>query len=170
QQALERLGAIRIRSDVERKRLHGLAPLAASSSQPGAGLYGADATRLTYARLLELARDLLGAGYSVIVDAAFLKRDERAQLRQLARQLDAPFAIASVRASEATLHARIGQRQRSGTDASEADLAVLELLQEKQEPLSSAEESCTVMFDNESAGFAAAAWQALERLLHSSTT
>src|SRR5512139_2086431 len=107
QQALERLGVIRIRSDVERKRLHGLAPLATSSSQPGAGLYGADATRLTYARLLELARELLQGGHSVIVDAAFLKRDERAQFRELASQLDAPFAIASVRASAATLHVRI---------------------------------------------------------------
>ncbi|HEU0187685.1 MAG TPA: AAA family ATPase, partial [Gallionellaceae bacterium] len=117
QQALERLGAIRIRSDVERKRLHGLSPLAASSSQPGAGLYGADATRLTYARLLELAHDLLRAGYCVIVDAAFLKREERAQFRQLAGQMQAPFAIASVRAGEATLRARISQRQCAGTDA-----------------------------------------------------
>jgi len=55
-QLLERFpGVIRIRSDVERKRLFGLAPLDDSGSVLGGGLYAPDASARTYARLLELA-------------------------------------------------------------------------------------------------------------------
>ena len=47
QVALERIGGIRIRSDVERKRQFGMAPLESSRSQPGGGIYGAQATQQT---------------------------------------------------------------------------------------------------------------------------
>ncbi len=67
------LHTVRIRSDVERKRLFGLAPDAAS----GGTIYTPEATARTYARLAELAESILAAGWSVIVDAAFLKRAER---------------------------------------------------------------------------------------------
>ena len=166
QAALERLDAIRIRSDVERKRLHGLSPLAESRSQAGAGLYGADVTKRTYARLLDLTRTLLAAGHSVIVDAAFLKQDERAQFRLLALGLAVPFVIASVQAGSNTLRARIAQRLHIGNDASEADLSVLQLLQEKQELLSPDEHRSTVIIVNEEEGFAESAWSTLEQQLH----
>ncbi|HEX8874945.1 MAG TPA: AAA family ATPase, partial [Nitrosospira sp.] len=66
QTALERLQAIRIRSDVERKRLFGLLPLADSRSHP-VNIYSMEATRLTYTQLHGLARELLIAGVPVIV-------------------------------------------------------------------------------------------------------
>lgn len=147
QLALERLGAIRLRSDVERKRLYGLAALDNSRARVG-DIYSPDATRRTYDRLLDLARTLLQAGYPVIVDAAFLSQNERQQFRQLTKELSTPFAIASLQADDATLRARILQRHN---DASEADLAVLELLQNKQEPLTEDELAHTVTFNAESA-------------------
>ncbi len=165
QAALERLGAIRIRSDVERKRLHDLSPLAASLAQSGSGLYGTDATQRTYTRLLDLARSLLAAGYPVIVDAAFLKQTERAQFRKLARELAVPFVIASMQASDSILSARITRRLQAGNDASEADLAVLQLLQEKQKLLSPEERRSTVVFVNEGAGFTESAWGTLDQLM-----
>ncbi|MBI5436755.1 MAG: AAA family ATPase [Nitrosomonadales bacterium] len=169
QAALERLQAIRIRSDVERKRLFGLAPSADSRSSIGSGIYGADATRRTYARLHELARELLMAGFPVIVDAAFLKQEERKQFRELAHELAAPFAIASVQASEATLRARIVQRRNQANDASEAGIAVLETLQAAQEPLLPQELACAAEFVNEeesNGGVAGApGWGKLNRLL-----
>lgn len=149
QSALERLQAIRIRSDVERKRLFGLAPLADSRSQAGNGMYSVDATRRTYARLHELARELLSAGFTVIVDAAFLRQEERKQFCELACDLGIPFAIASMQASKATLNARIMQRRKEAHDASEADIAVLEMLQAAQEPLMPQEIAFTVEFVNE---------------------
>ncbi|MBI5659587.1 MAG: AAA family ATPase [Nitrosomonadales bacterium] len=173
QAALGRLQALRIRSDVERKRLFGLAPLASSHSQTGNGMYGADATCRTYARLLELARHLLAAGFPVIVDAAFLKREERTQFRQLARDLAVPFAIASMRVSLATMRSRILERHRRANDASEAGVAVLEMLQAAQQPLSQSEQGYTVVFVNEGGcGIAgnAPGWKKLERLLATGKT
>ncbi len=166
QAALERLQAIRIRSDVERKRLFGLSPLADSRSYPG-GIYSADATRRTYARLHELAGELLAAGVPVIVDAAFLQREEREQFRRLAHKLQAPFVIASLQASPDALRARIIQRQTSANDASEADLAVLEKLRMHQQMLTPEERAVSVEFLNEAEGFAADArpWQRLNQLL-----
>ncbi|MGB2680507.1 MAG: AAA family ATPase, partial [Candidatus Competibacter sp.] len=70
-QLLERFpNAVRIRSDVERKRLFGLGPLEDSRSVPG-GLYTPDLNARTYRRLYELADELLAAGLPVLADATF---------------------------------------------------------------------------------------------------
>lgn len=145
QLALQQMGAIRIRSDVERKRLFGLGMLESSRASVG-DIYSHEATQRTYARLHELARGLLLAGYPVIVDAAFLKLDERQMFRELAQDMSVPFAIASLHAQDATLRERIRQRRN---DASEADVKVLELLQSKRQMLSLHERSRTVEFTTE---------------------
>ncbi|TAJ80567.1 MAG: hypothetical protein EPO42_04265 [Gallionellaceae bacterium] len=162
QAALERMRAIRLRSDVERKRLFGLPALDDSRRD----IYGTEATQHTYSHLLETARALLAAGYSVIVDAAFLKHDERAMFHKLAESMRAPFAIVTLQAGEATLRARIMQRQALANDASEADLAVLSKLQASQERLSQQEMRYTVMLSSEMDY--ESAWKALENLWCSS--
>jgi aminoglycoside phosphotransferase family enzyme/predicted kinase len=131
QQLLEARGAIRIRSDVERKRLHGLDALA-RSHETGLAIYTPDATRRTYARMFELARVALQAGWPVVLDAAFLTRAERQQARQLAVQLQVPFSILACDAPAALLRDRLAARTN---DASEADVHVLERLQAAAEPL-----------------------------------
>ncbi|MDD5383821.1 MAG: AAA family ATPase [Gallionella sp.] len=167
--ALERLGAIRVRSDVERKRLFGLTALADSRSQTGGGIYGEEATRRTYARLHELARGLLAAGFPVIVDAAFLRHAERESFRALAREIGAPFVIASLRTDEAVLAQRLAQRSSRGNDASEADAAVLRTLQAAQEPLQDEELAAAVPFTNngdiDALRAADEAWRLLEARL-----
>lgn len=136
QRLLEREGWIRLRSDVERKRLFGLAPEAGSGSALGAGIYSRDAGELTYARLLALSRHLLSAGFPVIVDATFLARPQRDPFRQLARELDVPFSILDLKVSPEVARQRL--RERAG-DASEADEAVLERQLESYEPLDPSE-------------------------------
>lgn len=168
QVALERLQAIRIRSDVERKRLYGLAPLETSRSLPGKEMYSTAATERTYARLHDLARGLLDVGFTVIVDAAFLKHAERERFRRLAEEMAVPFVILSVQASEATLRSRIEQRMVQVKDASEADLAVLAMLQAVHEPIAEEERAGTVEFVNEGGvGTIASnpAWERLEKNL-----
>lgn len=169
QAALERLQAIRIRSDVERKRLFGMNPLDDSCSGTNNGIYSADATRRTYARLHELARDLLNAGFPVIVDAAFLKQDEREQFHTLALSLSVPFVIVDMQASTAILGARIMLRRHAANDASEADLGVLQMLQAAQQPLLPHELVRTVEFLNDAdhGGIPAdaASWGRLDELL-----
>jgi len=132
---------IRLRSDVERKRLHGLAALATSGSGLNTGLYAAQAHRDTYASLLKRATQLLRQGWSVLVDAAFLRQHERQAFADLAADQLVPFHILAPEAPVAVLRERIGARHASANDASEATLAVLEQQLGWIEPLSDAERS-----------------------------
>jgi hypothetical protein len=167
--ALERLGAIRIRSDVERKRLFGLPPLADSRALLDADIYSKDATRLTYARLQELARGVIAAGYTVIVDAAFVLKSERETFRALAQELEVPFVIASVQTDAALLDERLALRSKLRTDPSEADVAVLKKLQVFHEPLSGEELDAGVTFlnngDIDALRSADEAWKSLDARL-----
>ena len=146
--ALERLGAIRIRSDVERKRLFCMAALTDSNSQIDAGIYSEDATRRTYARLHGLARGLIAAGFPVIVDAAFLRHAEREIFRALAQEMAVPFVIASLQTDAAVLAERLTQRSSRGNDASEAGMDVFEKLKVAQEPLRDEEKDVSATFIN----------------------
>ncbi len=165
QAALERLGAIRVRSDIERKRLFGLGALERSGS--GENIYSLAATQRTYARLQEVAQCIVAAGYTAIVDAAFLRRAERATFRELAQRLKVPFVIASLRADDATLRARLSQRLQLARDASEADAAVLDRLEAAEEPLSQEELGHTVVVSAAEAEELTRmpAWHALEEML-----
>jgi len=134
---------LRLRSDVERKRLFGLARSASSGSGVGTGLYAADAHARTYAHLREQAAMLLQAGWSVLVDAAFLKRADRDAFRALAQQLGASFSILAPQATPGQLRQRILARSAAGQDASEANLAVLAQQIQTMEPLASDEMAFT---------------------------
>jgi aminoglycoside phosphotransferase family enzyme/predicted kinase len=118
----ERLGAVQLRSDIERKRLAGCA----ATEHGGAMLYSTDMTAGTYAHLATLAAQILHAGLPVIVDATFLHVWQRAAFQRLAGESEAPFYILDVTADEAVLKARVTSRLAAGSDASDADLAVLE--------------------------------------------
>ena len=139
QALVEASGTLRVRSDVERKRLFGLPADAPTASGLGADLYSPDVNRRTYDRLADLARTILSAGYPVIVDAACLQRWQRDRLRAIAVQLRLPFIILQMQAPESTLRERVARREREGKDASEAGLAVLEHQLATQEPLASDE-------------------------------
>lgn len=135
------LGLVRLRSDVERKRLFGLGPLDHSKSPTGGNLYTEDATLQTYQRLASLAGDLLRAGLPVIVDAASLKESERSLLASVAENLGLPFALIHCEAPEDTRREWI--RNRSG-DASEATEALLSEQQAWFEPLTTDEKTHTI--------------------------
>jgi aminoglycoside phosphotransferase family enzyme/predicted kinase len=122
---VENLGAFRIRSDVERKRLHGLGADARTQSSPNSGIYTAESSGRTYERLLAIARAVLGSGYSVVVDAAFLSAGPRARFHALAAEIGVPFEIVSCHAPRATLERRVLEREATGKDASEAGIAIL---------------------------------------------
>jgi predicted kinase len=118
----ERVGGVRIRSDVERKRLFGFESKMAS----GGSIYSADANEKTYAQLEQCAASGLAARVPVIIDAASLRRNERLRFRDLARELGAHFALIVCSAPSEVLRARVAARVAAGTDPSEADLDILE--------------------------------------------
>jgi aminoglycoside phosphotransferase family enzyme/predicted kinase len=167
QRLLESVGVVRIRTDIERKRLHGLDPAHDSTASVGSGLYTSEATLDTYLRVLSLTRQAAAAGYAAIVDGAFLKRWQRDWFRALAEELGIPFVIVSCAANEATLRVRIARRLREADDASDADLAVLGHQLRTHEPLAPAELAKAVVYDVEAAGYGSTPreWQAvLDRL------
>ena len=141
----ERLGAVRVRSDVERKRLFASAPTARAVP----GLYSADATRRTYERLQELAQEALDAGVSVVIDAASLRRSERDALRTLAARHAARFSLLVCEAPPEVLRARVQQRQRADTDASDATPDVLAFQQAVAEWPGADEATDTVRLDTD---------------------
>ena len=125
QQMLETMNLIRVRSDIERKRLFNLEAEADSESALDSGIYDTEATAKTYQRLAELAETITCAGHSVIVDATFLQKQDRELFKSLAdkQQLDFYIVVADTDPSE--LEARLRQRQQQGDDASEANIDVL---------------------------------------------
>ena len=137
-------GAIRLRSDIERKRLAGLDSLAQSNAGVGQNHYTADTTRQTYAHLAQLSGGLLDAGWPVIVDATFTARWQRDLLRQQAQSHGVPFHILDFEVPVATLRERILQRGRTGRDASEAGLDVLQHQIDTEEPLATDEREKTL--------------------------
>jgi aminoglycoside phosphotransferase family enzyme/predicted kinase len=163
QQLLESFDAIRIRSDIERKRLHGFAAHERSGSGIDSGIYTAEASQRTYARLAELALAVLRAGHLVIADAAFLKRAQRDQLRAVAEQARVPFVILDIRAPEPALRARLLHRAQQTREASEAGLSVLEHQLATQEPLTAIEQCHTLGIGTEPSTDIASSVYALQK-------
>ena len=140
QSLVERIGAVRLRSDVERMRLY---PDAAPAER-----YGAHANTAVYDRLAQLARAVAVVGLPVVVDATFLERDQRLRFLELARELNVPFRILDVELPPAEAERRIAARRASGADQSEADAAIMRRQRERIEPLSPLERDYRVAVDN----------------------
>jgi uncharacterized protein len=135
----EQLGAIRIRSDVERRRLQ---------TESGALAIHAEAfNQRTYGRLLGCAANCLLGGVNAIVDAAFLEASNRDQFRAWAASHDIPFLIVSCRADVPELEARIERRRLSGRDPSDADLSQLRRQLNAWVPIGETERSRVVTLD-----------------------
>jgi len=142
-------GAVRIRSDVERKRLFGLAPEARSQAADEPLLYGREMTRRTFRRLEQIAATVVGAGFGAIADATFLHRRVRDDFRSLAARLRVPFVIIDCSADPAELRRRLAARERLGRDASEAGVAVMERQLLEVEPLADEEMDSRVHADSD---------------------
>jgi len=131
QRVLELLGAIRIRSDIERKRLFDKSfngtdqgrNRGNTDSAIDAKIYSQQASQQTYAKLAELASQIITAGFSVIVDAVFLTYKQRKAFQNIAKRLNAPYVILEISAPIDVLRQRIVARKN---DVSDADLGVLE--------------------------------------------
>lgn len=119
---LMKTGAIRLRSDIFRKKIEN-------------DRYSDNSTKLIYEALAQQAESLLKANYPVIIDAACLKQWQRELFLTLATRLKVPFHILALDAPLDVLRQRIKERQTKGDDPSEASADVLELQLKEQEPL-----------------------------------
>jgi aminoglycoside phosphotransferase family enzyme/predicted kinase len=141
--------ALRLRSDLERKRLAGIAPTTSAGAGVREGIYSPSFTHRTYSRLADCAESCLRAGLSVIVDASFLEVTDRRAFRALATRLKVPWVIVSCEADPIRLSQRVDERARQHKDASDATLAVLDAQLRAIEPFEADEERCVIHIDTE---------------------
>lgn len=139
----EAVGALRIRSDVERKRMLG----EQAESQLNAGIYSSSATEQTYQRLHQLAHDLLLQGYPVVLDATYLKHEQRRAAANVAEETGVPFLIIDCQAPDEVLLARMAKRREAGQDPSDATQEVLQAQKAHYDPLTEQECQHTQVVD-----------------------
>ena len=109
-------GAVVVRSDVERKRLAGIA----LEERMPAGGYTPEASARVYAAMLKRAERLLRAGHSVVLDAVFAKPEERGAAEALGRKLSVPFHGLWLDIPKDVAQARVAERQGDASDATPA--------------------------------------------------
>jgi len=136
-QLMASLPAIRVRSDIERKRMFDVAETADSESGIEQGIYTPERTADVYRYLNDVAGMLVGAGHNVILDAAFLDRAERDAARQAVGSI--PAVLVTLDAPVDVLCERLQARATQKGEASEADLAVLEYQLENEQPIAAEE-------------------------------
>jgi aminoglycoside phosphotransferase family enzyme/predicted kinase len=142
------LPALRLRSDLERKRRFGLEGSAYTGSGIASGIYDPSVSAAVYEHLLATAAGLLDAGINVIVDAAFLRAGDRARARDLAAAHGVRCVTVRTVAGQATLQARLQRRAVAG-DASEADMNVLRYQLETADPLTPQEMETALTIDTD---------------------
>jgi aminoglycoside phosphotransferase family enzyme/predicted kinase len=106
-------GAVHLRSDLERKGLHGVA----ETERLGSGAYTEEANANVYATLRRKARSVLAAGHAAIVDAVFSRPEERAEIEAVAAKLGVAFRGLWLEAPPSKLLDRVAARRGDASDA-----------------------------------------------------
>ena len=143
-QLLSLLPAIRVRSDIERKRNPNIDGMVSGESRPGCGAYTDRARAGVYEDMARTVEGLLIAGFDVIADASFLKRTDRDLFRALADKLGVSLVFVDANADAIELARRLQRRNAEGDDVSDADTGVLRYQQEHADPLDASEHKRTV--------------------------
>ncbi len=112
-------GARTLNSDRTRKAMHKLKP---NEPLPPEA-YEPSVTAAVYARLIRRAHDALAQDAAVIVDAVFSTEEERAAIKEPAREAGVPFVGLWLEAQEEILRQRVRDRPKGPSDA---DILVLE--------------------------------------------
>lgn len=147
-QVMAWLPAIRIRSDIERKRLSGLSASAQTHSPIAGGIYTPHSSHDVYEHLCTSARAILDARHNVIIDAAFLHRAQRDRALEVAEGCGYRAVIVSVTAPLDVMRERISRRKQESGGASEAGLEVLEYQLASAEEFTAREQQRVIVFEN----------------------
>lgn len=153
---------IRIRSDVERKRIFKEKASKEKTSQEKKNplnIYSNENILKVYKKLKDVAEDLLKAGVKVVVDATFLHKKHRDMFKKLAENCQVPFKIFHFEVDMNTLKVRMQRREReiekisslNEKEPSEANkMEIIEKQLETQDPLTEEELLYTENFLQES--------------------
>jgi aminoglycoside phosphotransferase family enzyme/predicted kinase len=111
-------GAVVLRSDQARKRLHGMAELEPLGPQG----YAPEVSRRVYQILRDRSAEVIASGHTAIADAVFARPEERTAIEEVASRAGAAFVGLWLEAPPAVLLDRVGRRR---ADASDADASVV---------------------------------------------
>ena len=120
-----RLGAIVIRTDAVRKRLGGVGIHERATAGFGEGLYTSDMSNRTYTKALGLAAEVVGAGWTVIVDGSFSRAAERAEARRVAHRLGIAHATLWCETPDGVITERLARRATDSGDISDGNPQLL---------------------------------------------
>jgi aminoglycoside phosphotransferase family enzyme/predicted kinase len=118
-------GAVIVRSDEIRKRLCGASPL----ERLGPDGYSPQVSQQVYAILAERAGVIVRAGHAAIVDAVYVRPEDRQVIERAAVDASVPFVGLWLDAPESTLLGRIAARRNDPSDAT-AEVLRLQRTQE----------------------------------------
>lgn len=111
----QRLGCAVISSDVTRKKLAKIPPTEHRFEEFHSGIYSEDFSRRTYDAILAEAGEVLSRGESVILDASFRRREERARVRRMAEEKGADLVVLECKLGEEEARRRLEQRLKKKT-------------------------------------------------------
>jgi len=130
----KRQGLVVISSDVTRKQLASIPVTEHRFEEFDTGIYSPDFSRLTYDKMFSQAKYILSEGRSVIIDASFVKAEERLRARKLAEEVGADFFIVECILGEENIKQRLAQRLKEGS-TSDGRWEIYELQKSQFEPV-----------------------------------
>ena len=130
----KRLGLVAISSDVTRKRLASIPETEHHFEEFDTGIYSPEFSRTTYDAMLTEAKNLLGEGISVIIDASFIKAEERLKAKRLAEEMKTRFFVLECTLDEELTRQRLSQRLEKGS-VSDGRWEIFSKQKEKFEPV-----------------------------------
>lgn len=158
QRICEHFPVIRLRTDVERKRLFGQRRSLAGTRLTGE-MYAPASTQHLYQNVLAaVIPTVLQAGFPIIVDAATLQVWQRELMYEVAEREQTRLVVLDVRAPEDVLRARLKERRTDPDEPSDADGAVLTQQLRSYQPLTPVEQQRSLVVDTNSPGW----WESLQ--------
>ncbi len=144
-----RTGFVHINSDLMRKHLAGVLPLARPEPLAyDAGLYSPEMSARTYQTMLDDAAAHLAAGRGVVLDGTFQLRVGRDSARAIAAAAGVPFLVVECQCEEAEVARRLAERTRRGDSPSDADWAVYREQRHRFEPFAPEEQDHLLTVDS----------------------
>jgi len=141
-----RLGLVVISSDITRKRLADIPVTEHRFEEFSWGIYSAEFSRMTYDRMFAEAGNILGEGDSVVIDASFIKAEERLKAKELAGENNADFMIIECTLEEESIRKRLAQRLAQGS-ASDGRWEIYKPQKQQFEPVAEVEPQKHVIID-----------------------
>jgi len=130
----QRLGCAVISSDVTRKKLANIPPTEHRFEEFHSGIYSDDFSRRTYDAILAEAAEALSRGESIILDASFRRKGERARVRRIAEEKGADLIALECKLGEEEARRRLEQRRKEKA-TSDGRWEIFQLQKESFDPV-----------------------------------